>query len=235
MRIKVPVYSRFGPNVVCKDGEACCKDKDGEVTWAYSGREVNGKGIYVAGSPRSATSYMTLVLRKLGYDIGHEKVGADGSVGYHLAVIQPDNCFHQVRHPLSVISSMQAMCHWGFMDTVVNVTNHKLLGMMQCWLQWNEICESFCVWRYRIEDLPELWVYFLWMIEHKTYTDADKMPDIPTNTNSWKHTMLDWEDLYKCDKDLAQKIYDKHLEYGYSPAARDREAEQESQGSRKSA
>ena len=213
MHITVPVYSRFGPNVICKDGDACCKDKNGEVTWAYSGKEVTGKGIFICGSPRSGTSYMTLVLRELGYDIGHEKVGEDGSVGYHLAVIQPKNCLHQVRHPINQISSMQALCHWGFMDTVVNVTNHKLLGMMQCWLQWNEICESFCVWRYKLEDLPNVWLEFLDKINHKWVP----IPDIPTNINSWKHTMLNWEDLFGTDDSLAQKIYDKHLEYGYFP------------------
>jgi hypothetical protein len=220
MHIKVPVYSRFGPNVVYKDGEACCKDKDGEVTWAYSGKDVTGKGIFVCASPRSATSYMTLILRELGYDIGHEKADKDGSVGYHLAVIQPENCFHQVRHPLNQISSMQSLHSWGFMDTVVNVANHKLLGMMQCWLQWNEICESFCVWRYRIEDLPDAWPELLWRIGH--YNRLALIPPVPTNTNSWKHTMLNWDDLYECNSELSQEIYDKHLEYGYSPA-RDRE------------
>ena len=230
MHIKVPVYARFGPGVIQGDDGAYCKDSSGEIIWAYSGKEVTGKGIYVCAAPRSGTLYMTKVLRELGYDIGHEIAKEDGSVGYHLAIIRPKNCFHQVRHPLKQISSMQCICNWGFMDTVVNVTNHKLLGMMQCWLQWNEMCEEFCVWRYQIEKLPMYWNEFLSRIGHRWCA----LPDVPTNTNSGKHTMFSWDDLYECDEQLARKIYDKHIKYGYSPA-RDREEPLESQGSRKSA
>jgi hypothetical protein len=223
-RIQVPVYSRFGANVLHEGGELCCKDKHGKVTWAYSGKEVTGKGIYICACPRSGTLYITEVLRRLGYDIGHEKAEKDGSVGYHLAVVQPKNCFHQIRHPVKQISSMQVLSRWGFMDSVVNVSNHKLLGSMQLWLQWNDICESFCTWRYRIEDLPSVWNEFCSRIGHPYCS----IPGVPTNTNTSKHNNLTWDDLFECNRQIARKIYEKSVYYGYSPE-RDREDYNKSQ------
>ena len=220
MHIKVPVYSKFGPkvDVNTEDGSAHCRGKDGRITWAYKGDIVTGKGIYIAGAVRSATKYIQKVLIELGYDIGHEKAGKDGSVGYHLAVIQPENCLHQVRHPLKQISSIQALLNWGFIDSIIDIQAKTLYGMMKVWYEWNKICESFCVWRYRIEELPDVWDEFLDRIGHP-YTP---LPEVSTRTNSLRHTDLTWDDLYKCNEELAQKIYEKHIEYGYSPE-RDRE------------
>jgi hypothetical protein len=215
LRIDVPVYIKTGPKLYYEDGDACLKNRDGVVTWRYSGKEHTGIGI--AACARSGTVYMTKVLKELGYEIGHEQYGEDGSVGYHLVAIRPDNCFHQVRHPLGQISSMVAHQSWGFMNDVIDIEGHGLLGCMQYWLKWNELCEEFCVWRYRIEDLPDVWDEFLERIGH----NSCPLPEVPTNTNTHekyqdfkKHT---WADLFNENGQLAHQIKEKSLVYGYAP------------------
>lgn len=207
----IPVRCGFGPKVkIVKDG-AYIKDGTGKIAWAYSQKQVTGKGIYVCGCARSGTLYITEVLRKLGYQIGHEIPDVDGSCGYHLVVIRPKNCFHQVRHPLKQIASMLTQQHWGFADRHIEIHNHRILGCMQYWLGWNKLCEEFCTWRYRLEDLP--WVEFLERIGHK----HELMPNVPTTTNSRQHEDVAWADLFNVSRELAQEVKDKSIEYGYCP------------------
>lgn len=228
MRIDIPVITRCGPPLTIDESGCSVINNKGETTWQYKGTEVTGKGIHIAACARSGTKYMTRVLNKLGYKIGHEVADIDGSVGYHLAVVKPDNCFHQVRHPLKQIASMLDHQSWGFMNQVIECHGRGLLGCMQYWLKWNELLEEFCIWRYQLEELGLVWSEFLERIDHSW----EPLPDIPENQMNTREdsmpcrakefTELNWEQLLSCNRELAQKIYDKHLEYGYSPA-RDRE------------
>ena len=229
MRINIPVYSRMGPKVQKTSFGAYAKDPAGKTVWAYDGRLATGKGIYVCAAARSATMYMTKVLVALGYKIGHESVQEDGSVGYHLAVIKPENCFHQTRHPLKQISSMVTHKAWGFMEDVIDIPGKGLRGCMTYWLQWNELIESFAVWQYAVENLPESWPEFLDRIGH----DYEPLPDIPTNTNSCtiesfyekqSYKEFTWADLFNEDRELAHKIKEKAKEYGYESPVEDKDS-----------
>ena len=221
MRIDIPVITRCGPPIEITEDGACIKSKKGRTSWEYQGAAVTGKGIYVGACARSGTIYITDVLRKLGYEIGHEQAEKDGSVGYHLVIIKPKNCFHQTRHPLKQISSMFDHRSWGFINQIIEVHGRGLLGCMQYWFKWNELLEEFCVWRYQLEQLPVVWPEFLERINHK----YEPLPDVP-NTNSrekkrsiWNESFSDfsWADLYKCNRELARKIEDKSINYGYLP------------------
>lgn len=222
MRINIPVVSRTGPPLQITEDGAKVENNRGVTSWKYSDNDVTGKGIFIGACARSGTVYMTEVLTKIGYKIGHEVSDIDGSVGYHLAVVKPKNCFHQVRHPLKQISSMYDHQSWGFMDQVVEIHGHGLLGCMQYWLKWNELFEEFCVWRYRLEQIQEVWPEFLRRIGHK----YEELPDVPRNTNSREMSLacmnkefhnFTWDDLYECQDVLAEKIYEKSLLYGYAP------------------
>ena len=210
----------MGPKVRKSKNGAYAKDPSGKTVWAYDGRLATGKGIYICAAARSATLYTTEVLKSLGYKIGHEAVEEDGSVGYHLAIIRPKNCFHQVRHPLKQISSMVTHKAWGFMEDVINIPGRGLRGCMTYWLEWNELIEEVAVWRYQVEQLPLIWNQFLYRIEHKTVP----FPDIPKDTNSCKiasfyekqsYKSLTWADLFDENIELAQKIKNKAESYGY--------------------
>ena len=201
----------MGPKVQTSKNGAYAKDPAGKTVWAYDGRLATGKGIYICAAARSGTMYIANVLNALGYKIGHEEVKEDGSVGYHLAIIKPENCFHQTRHPLKQISSMVTHKAWGFMED---------RGCTRYWLEWNELIETFATWQYQVEQLPEIWEEFLRRIEHNQVS----LPDIPTDTNSCKiasfyekhsHKEFIWSDLFNENRELAQKIKDKAEEYGY--------------------
>lgn len=227
MRINIPVYSRMGPKVETSQFGAQAKGPDGEVVWEYDGRLATGKGIYICAAARSGTMYMSKLLDALGYEVGHEIVKKNGCVGYPLVIIRPDNCFHQVRHPLNQIASMIAHKSWGFIEDIIDIPGRGLRGCMTYWLEWNKLCEEFCVWRYQIEQLADIWDEFLERIEH----EKCDIPDIPTDENSSKkshnyekfsYESLTWDDLFECNRYLAQDILDKGKEYGYEPPARTR-------------
>ena len=216
MRIDIPVYMKTGPKLNLDGDTATLKDKTGNVTWKYSGKECGS--IKITGCARSGTVYITSVLKELGYSIGHEQMGTDGSVGYHLAPLRPDNCFHQVRHPLRQISSMVAHQSWGFMNDVIDLEGHGLFGCMQYWLKWNKLCEEFCVWQYRIEDLPDVWDEFLGRIGHTPCPIPGIQKDINTHKKYQEFKQYTWADLFNENRELAQAIRDKAEDYGYSPA-----------------
>lgn len=207
----IPCYGLMKGDLKVSGQKAHLED-NGQITWMFTGSEP-GK-IRVVACPRSGTMYTTQVLRHLGYCVGHENMGTDGSVGYHLSVVKPDNCLHQVRHPLRQIASMVAHKNWGFAQKIVSVPNMDLSGCMTLWLEMNEMCDEFAVWRFQIEELPEVWDEFCERIGH----EKCDMPDIPTDTNKDVRTKsLTWVELHNCDKDLAQRIFRKAREYGYYP------------------
>ena len=211
MRV-LPTYSNIAGTLHVQGHMAWIKNPEGEISWAYSSKDSR---INIVGCPRSGTLYTTRVLSKLGYNIGHEVGGIDGSVGYHLAVIKPKNCLHQVRHPLKQIASMITHGNWGFSNQIVKPPNMRLLGCMTLWLKLNELCEEFTVWRYQLEELPEIWDEFCERIGH----EKCKLPDVPKTTNANKRTKpITWADLFIEDEDLAQKIFDKAVQYDYHPA-----------------
>ncbi len=220
MQIIAPVIMRFGPRVQLSNGDIRIVGRHGKTKEMCCSKEVTGKGIFIAGTARSATVYITKVLNELGYSIGHEKNESDGSVGYHLAVLKPEHCLHQVRHPLKQIASMLTHQAWGFMNHIIDVYDYNLRGCMQYWLLWNELIEEFAVWRYRIEDLPDVWEEFLEKIGH----EYEPIPDVSITTNSSRergiiekrnYKELEWNDLFDCNEKLAQQVYDKSTEYGY--------------------
>ena len=188
------------------------------ITWVYKVKDHHGIGIVACA--RSATTYMTYLLRNLGYNVGHEKWGPDGSVGYHLVVVRPENCFHQVRDPIKQISSMMTHRSWGFCNQVIQLDNRDLKGCMQYWYLWNKLCEEFCVWRYQIEQLPIVWNEFLDRIGH----EHCPIPEIPvdTNTATINKKSASWDDLFKEDRKLAQDIFNMAQEYGYDTPEMDK-------------
>jgi hypothetical protein len=194
-----------------KDGDACLVDKDNNSIWKYCGKK--HKGVGVVACIRSGTQYISRVMHKIGLNVGHERQAPDGSVGYHLMVIRPDNCFHQVRHPLKQISSNVAHNSWGFCDLIIDLPNAGLLGCMKYWYEWNLLCEEFCVWRYRIEEFPEVWDEFLERIGH----EPCELPDTPTDTNKQpgEFKQYTWDDLFNEDKGLAEDIVKMAKRYGY--------------------
>jgi hypothetical protein len=133
------------------------------------GRLATRKKLLVTGCGRSGTKYISFLLRRLGYDVGHEKMRRDGAASWCMAVDSDeapwgegsrdycfDQVFHQVRHPAVTIASLTTFSpvSWEFIAKHVPVdpTAPVLLRAANYWYHWNIAAEAVSGWRYRIED-----------------------------------------------------------------------------------
>jgi|GEM_PF-6136216 len=202
----------------------------------------------VTGHPRSGTSYTEQLLRETGLTIGGERFGrrrpleaepdVDGVVSWqHLPLYKGrfTTVFHQVRHPLNVISSSQTLYSgsyktlFRYLDIPVKWYVHLYLRKipllfpetmlirwsMYTWFHWNTRIErdARIEMRYKVENLPERWSEFLQNLE----VPPREMPKLSSrvNTRRNRYKALKWEDLYEADEFLAEKIRQKARDYGY--------------------
>jgi hypothetical protein len=129
------------------------------------------KRVLVTGAGRSGTKYICFVLKRLGLDVQHERMGHDGIASWCMAVDTarspwgvPRSAYdfahvlHQVRHPLATISSCTTFKDesWRFICEQVECSadDSVLLRAAKYWLLWNERAEEGATWRLRVEDLP---------------------------------------------------------------------------------
>jgi hypothetical protein len=128
--------------------------------------------LLVTGCGRSGTKYISFVLRRLGLDVPHERLGADGISAWDFAgpvrgrpygpavSVRFEQVFHQVRHPLDVIASVATFGpeSWSYIYANTPCTRDEplLVRAARYWLGWNERVETIASWRYRIESLPTL-------------------------------------------------------------------------------
>ena len=129
------------------------------------------KKLLVTGCGRSGTKYMSVLLRRLGVDVRNESMGRDGVASWCMAVDSRDSAwglasagfsfdhvFHQVRHPLAVISSAHSFrdVSWQFIcaHAPISIVEPLTLRCAKYWYYWNLAAERVADWRYRIEELP---------------------------------------------------------------------------------
>jgi hypothetical protein len=129
--------------------------------------------VLVTGCGRSGTRYATFVLRRLGLDVQHERLGRDGIAAWTMAVEAPDrpygppsaaacfeHVFHQVRHPLDVIRSVATFGpdSWSFVyaHTPCRPDEPLLVRGARYWLHWTTHADRAATWRYRVEALPDV-------------------------------------------------------------------------------
>jgi hypothetical protein len=137
------------------------------------------RSLFVCGAPRSGTKYIAQVWQQLGLKIGHEYVDDDGTsshyfltttlrypeknkrqvhVGQRPGDFEFDHVFHQVRHPVLVIDSMQWIPGHSKMLKAYGITPPKNPLAKVCCAYWlfNRLCEQQPVEiRYRIEDIDQ--------------------------------------------------------------------------------
>jgi hypothetical protein len=155
--------------------------------------------LLVTGCGRSGTRYVTFVLRRLGLDVRHEEMGRDGTVSWCLAVTPDsvpwgpsakaaefDQVFLQLRHPLNVISSCMGLRDesWSFISAHIDcpASEPKLLRAAKYWVHWNELGEQIATWRYRIEELPEVFDEFCCRLD--VGVERSVLDHIPSDVNT---------------------------------------------------
>jgi hypothetical protein len=190
-----------------------------------------GGGLQVAGSElrtcilshgRSGTVYTSLLLQSIGLDFGHERDGKDGTIGgiffkgkRNLSTY--DQVFHQLRHPLDVISSSTTCKESSFNKTFKEIgigeirEKDPLKRAMLSWYYYTNWAELLSIWRYRIEDFPKVFPELLFRMDVKRVD----LPDIPTNVNTRPHRKYTWDDLFTVDEELTSEIINNARRFGY--------------------
>jgi hypothetical protein len=202
--------------------------------------------LLVTGCARSASGYISAVLQVCGLDVKHEAIGRDGCVSWTMAVesretpwgpprdgsVEFEHVFHQVRHPLAVISSVwttEGPRSWGFIPTHVPKIRETDSIEVRCakyWYYWNRTAGRLAEWTYRIEDLANVWpelcqrlgrkldVRYLAVVSKTINARNTKPPSRVTNILERDFT---WQDLRKLLKPrLFNNICKLAQRYGYA-------------------
>jgi hypothetical protein len=157
-------------------------------------------GLLVTGCPRSGTKYIAKLLTKLGRDIGHEKMGRHGISSWCMAVQAPkapwgpareghhkfEVIFHQVRNPVFNIPSLSTLKDksWEFIyeHTPCDPMEPLLLRAAKLWYHWNLHAQNIAHWRYRIEQLEDVFPEFC--ERARVYPDGAVLKRLGVNINS---------------------------------------------------
>lgn len=188
------------------------------------------KRVLILGHPRSGTLYTTVVLRTLGLDVEHERQGSDGSVTTQFwygtwKLDDYDVILHQVRDPLKVIASSTKMrignprviTHLARLSgTTLTAAQrkNKVRRYMATWLGFVNWADRLCAWRYRVEDMAEV---FPRLCGEFGRSPAPPLPPIPESINTFHmhYRKLTYDDLARLDGDMAEQIRAKARVYGY--------------------
>ena len=137
---------------------------------------------------------------------------------------------HQVRHPLKAISTFQraAPSSWKFIVSVFEKAGiafssswPKPKMCMVYWLHWSRLAERIAEWRYRIEDLGNVWDEWCnrlghpELIERKEELLSKKWQGYRRNSQPETYTPLRWRQLRKIDGDITAQVIEQGRRYGY--------------------
>lgn len=183
----------------------------------------------ITGHPRSGTKFVSTVVQACGYDMPHERIGSMGAVGWIYAgkgyifnkAVSPsffEERFHIVRDPVKVVRSMPTITNesWSFLFKNVRKPpfNDPIALGFYTWLKWNELCESICCFRFRVEDF---WGEEAENIMHKMGFGVFNWPSYIVNKriNHRKGVQFSLPDIAIQYPKLMSKVKSKAEEYGY--------------------
>jgi hypothetical protein len=155
--------------------------------------------LLVTGCGRSGTRYTTFVLRRMGLDVPHERLGRDGIASWTMAVDAEnrpygppssscgfEHVFHQVRHPLDVIRSATTFGpdSWAFIceHTPCRPGEPALLRAARYWLHWTRHADLRATFTYRVEAMDEVFPELCRRLG--VPCDRDALGSVPTDVNT---------------------------------------------------
>ncbi len=191
--------------------------------------------IAITGCARSGTAYASELLRRLGYDVGHEELRADGIVSWPLAAAtlsapwgpSPakvlticDVVLHQVREPMAAIRSIHTLAErsWKFVceTTPCRPDDPLLVRSAKYWLHWNRMSEKVASRTYRLESIrDELPAIVETFDRPPERFDVDSVPR--ANARADVSGAAGWGDLVRASKSLADEVAELAARYGYDP------------------
>ncbi len=185
----------------------------------------------ITAHPRSATHYLSYLMSFHGLKMGHEGYGdcEDGTVSYRHAdrYKKYDIVLHCVRDPLKVISSCQGARASTLMQmaqiigkepywtTRMKYSNtwDMIRWVMWTWVNFNDYIDTWGVWRFRIEDIDEVYPE---LCERLNVKPLNEIPPIPRNYKSHNQSLLTYGDLKNSNIALYRQVREKGREYGYN-------------------
>lgn len=197
----------------------------------------------IVGTGRCGTKYISTLICELGLDLPHEHLGYDGMVSAYLAGKENlysqngfrtgynltfTHVFHQVRHPLRVISSFyfnvsDDNSFWEFVDDEIeefDMTDSHIVKVAKYWYYWNLKAEEMAEWTFRIEDIDQ--VFDELCLRLYVPVNRELLKNISRETNHWDEVPpITWYKLRRMlyvegELDLYEKIKKLALRYGYT-------------------
>lgn len=203
--------------------------------------------VLITGCARSGTVYTAKILLENGLEVGHEIDGKAGIVSWLMATDTDkgfsdkpgandyhfQHVFHQVRHPLQTISSVNTFSesNWKFIRAnipEISVKDPKLVRAAKFWYYWNLMAEKKAEMTYRVEDIENVLDEISLRLGVKL--DKEVLKKVPKNIHTrryffkrllhsrrYYYKKYTWADLKKAlDPDLYDKIVELARRYGYS-------------------
>ncbi|MBA3816285.1 MAG: hypothetical protein H0X29_07150 [Parachlamydiaceae bacterium] len=193
--------------------------------------------LLITGCARSGTTYITEVLKLGGLDIKHELIGKDGTSSWFMCIeadkvpwknrpsatgFQFDHVFHQVRHPLKVISSVlgtehhKAITYFSENIPEIYARDTLLVKSAKYWYYWNLYAEQKAEWRYQVEQIDSCLIEMGQRLG--IVLDPAILLQVPRDSNHRKKTTnLTWAQLkQEIPANLFINIQEMTLRYGYS-------------------
>jgi hypothetical protein len=181
--------------------------------------------VIVTACTRGATSYICYILRGASIAVGHDRYNREGIVSGAAtpAIHLPGTILiHQVRDPIKTIRSLicsekrlKKLCSYVELLFGWQWEDNPLFFAMRYWYEWNKLGEERAMYTYRIEALEDNWA----KIKELTGIPADReIGQIAKNSNTYKNVIypdLSWDDLYTEDSEMAQKVADLAVHFGY--------------------
>jgi len=130
-----------------------------------------------------------------------------------------EKVWHQTRNPLDIVaSSVAAGSPTVEMFRASGATMPRLSARtpvvlaMRYILAWSAKCEAIAEWRYRIEDIDDVWPEML----SRLGFPPEPLPSVSRTLNeSGRPVSLTYEQLHRADPESADRMYALAARYGY--------------------
>lgn len=155
--------------------------------------------LLITGCGRCGSKYISVLMRAIGYDVPHEKMGAQGVVSWYMATdaeqvpIGPiandhqfSHSFHLVREPLSAINSISQLSPeaWEFICQHIPSDTQEplLLRSAKYWYYWNLMAQEKTQATFRVEDEQQIITTLENALDIKI--QASMLEQLPKNVNT---------------------------------------------------
>jgi len=186
--------------------------------------------LLIVGTGRSGTKWTAQALRLLGREVGHERIGPDGAVGWNFVARRPygdadcrrdarwKTVLHQVRHPLDAIGSLtthvDALWRFVYHEMDLPWQSDPLRRAARYWVNWNRRAQALAEWTYRVEELrdgTETWAEFK---RRAGLPEGARCPEVPRDLNRRRHREVSLEDV-RALGGLGKTVLTLARSYGY--------------------